>query len=244
MLEIKNVSFGKPPVLKGVSVEIGGGITAVIGANGAGKTTLLRCICGELKTKGEVVLDSLQVLKLSPGKKAKYISYLPQHLPSPEITVRETVSFGKFKDCAVLGEAEWQQVDEMLEKVGISELENRTVSLLSGGERQKVFLATVLLQDAAVLLLDEPTASIDIAYKSRVFELLREEAEKGKTVITVMHDLADAVNTADNILLLENGVIRYFGTVAETLENRIIEKVFSVTRIDAMTNGHPLVLFR
>ncbi len=244
MLEIKNISYGKPPILKDINIEINGGITAVIGANGAGKTTLLRCICGELKTKGEVVLDATQVLKLPPKEKARYIAYLPQHLPAPEITVRETVSFGRYKDSTLLSEGEWQKVDEMLERVGICELKYRTVSSLSGGERQKVFLATVLLQDAQALLLDEPSSYVDMAYKPRLFGLLRAEAEKGKTVITVMHDLADAVNTADNILLLKNGQATFFGTVEQALKSEIIEKAFSVARVDAHINGEKTVLFK
>ncbi len=241
MLELKNVSYKN--ILKNISLKFDVGITAVIGVNSAGKTTLLRAASGELKCDGEVLLNGKSISSFKPKHKAELLAFLPQVLPSPELTAREVVAFAFYKDKVRLTEAQQEKVLQALENFGILHLADRTVASLSGGERQKVFLSMILLQNAEVILLDEPTTYMDIAFKPFLYEVLRKEAQS-KTVIAVMHDLADAVELADNIALIKNGELAFFGSKQECLENFIIEKEFSVKRLNVTDGDRKLIIFK
>ncbi len=232
MLEFRSVGVRyDAPLFSDVSFRLGEGETAaLVGKNGAGKSTLLRCALSEVPHTGGVFYKGEDLAKKSARERANILSFLPQSLPAPALSVREVASFGFFSRVKRLSPAEWKQTDEMLERLGLSALAARPASSLSGGERQKVFLACLLLQDAPELLLDEPTTYMDLSFRAAFFSLLREEKKRGKTILIVLHDLSDAVAEADRILLLDGGGLAFDGATADCLAQNVLERAFSVRR--------------
>ena len=168
MLNCTHLTVGyrnRPPVLQDVSLTVpAGAVTALLGVNGAGKTTLFKAILQEIAYTGRIFCDKTDLSTLSHRQRARLLSLLPQHLPSPALSVRETVALGLSAHTVKPGEAEWRTVYAALDRLQITALENRAVATLSGGERQKVFLALLLAQNTPVLLLDEPTAHMDLSF--------------------------------------------------------------------------------
>ncbi len=241
MFEVSlSAAYGKKQVLKGVQFSVGSGVTALLGRNGSGKSTLLHCIAGALPFTGSVRLDGEELSGLSARERAKRIGILPQILPSPDLAAEEVVGFGRSPYAARLSAHEREDVRAVMDKLGIGGLKERRVCTLSGGERQKVFLAMLLVQDTPLVLLDEPTTYMDLPFKSVFFSVLEELKEKGKTVLFVSHDLSDGIMAADHVLLLEEGAISFAGNRAECLDGRVIERAFGARRFE--TEG--IVLFR
>ncbi len=235
----------RPPVLKDVSLTVpDGAVTALLGVNGAGKTTLFKAILQEIAYTGLVFCDNTDLSVLSYKERAKRISLLPQQLPNPALSVRETVALGLSPHVAKLGSAEWARVDTALARVGITDLAARLVSALSGGERQKVFLALLLAQSTPVLLLDEPTSHMDLAFIPQFYGILREEAAAGKAILLITHDVTEAFSNADRVALLANGSLAFSGTTAEALEQEIPEKHFRLTRYVAQRGEKTAVFFK
>ena len=235
-----SAAYGKRKILDEVQFSLPGGVTALLGRNGCGKSTLLNCIAGALPCKGSVKLEGEELTALPARERAKRIGILPQILPSPDLPAEEVVSFGRSPFSTRLSKDEKENVLSVMQKLGIEELKERRVSTLSGGERQKVFFAMLLVQDAPLMLLDEPTTYMDLPFKSVFFGVLKELAENGKTVMLVSHDLSDGIQAAENVLLLENGAISFAGTREECLEQEIVERAFGAKRYE--TDG--IVLFR
>ncbi len=238
-----SISYDRPILDRAAFVVPEGCIAALLGKNGAGKSTLLSAAIGLLPYRGEISFRGAPLPRRERDR-AKIVSLLPQALPSPALSVRDVVSFGRYSYTTKLSPSEWKLVDGALERLKISELSARLVSTLSGGERQKVFLASLLVQDAPVLLLDEPTTYMDLAFRSDFYRILREERDKGKTVLLVTHDLSDAVAEADRIVLLEAGKVAFDGTKEECLARPVLEEAFSVRRYLADENGASHVFFR
>lgn len=248
MLEFKRLcaGYGKSkPVLRNISfVAHSGEITVLLGQNGCGKSTLLRAAMGQLSHSGEILLNGTSLLDRKPSQRAREISLLPQHLPAPLLSVRETAALGFAPHATHLGDAEWKTVDDRLAELELTALAERPVNTLSGGERQKVFLAMQLVQNADVLLLDEPATYTDAPFAARLYALLRAACAKGKTVLLVMHDVGEALTIADRIAVLQNGSLAFCGTPAKALETCIPERFFGLTRYTATQNGKPAYFFR
>ena len=248
MLECRNLTAGYrsgAPVLKGLSLTApAGSVTALLGINGAGKSTLFKAVLQEIRYTGAVFCDKTDLSTLRPLERAARVSLLPQHLPAPALSLRETAALGLSLRMAHLGEAEWTRVDAALDRVGLLPLAERPVNALSGGERQRAFLAMLLVQDTPVLLLDEPTAHIDPAFVPRFFEILREERDRGKAILLVTHDVNEAFFNADRVALLENGSLVFAGTTAEALAQNIPEKHFGLTRYVAQRGEKTAIFFR
>lgn len=232
MLELKNFSVaypGSPPVLRGLDLTIGSGITAVIGHNGAGKSTLLHAMLGVIPHTGTLLLDGEPAAALTARERARSLSLLPQMLPAPDLTVRECIALGFTPHLTRLGEKEWERIEKTEELLGLTALDGRRVSTLSGGERQRVFLALTLVQDAPVLLLDEPTAHMDLTFLTPFAAILGALRAEGKCVLAVLHDLNTALQWADRILLLEDGGIAFDGTPEACIGAQIPEGHFGLT---------------
>jgi iron complex transport system ATP-binding protein len=207
---------------------------AVVGPNGAGKSTLLRCLTGVLEPRAGVVdLADEPILRRDRRDVARTIAVVPELTQLPfEMAVEEVVALGRLPHEPPLNgprPADLAAVDAALERVGIAELRRRDVRELSAGERQLVFIALALAQDAPILVLDEPTAHLDIRHQVEVMRLLVDLNERdGTTVIAVLHDLALAAHFFERTVVMADGRIVADGPPDSTLDDARIRGVFGV----------------
>lgn len=235
MLEaiIHEAGYGEGNVLSDVKLSFQkGSITTILGKNGCGKSTLLRAIAGLLpSTVGEVRLDGHSLAGASRRKIAQRIALLPQNGQIPAMTVAQMVLLGRFPHLSFpkrYGEKDYAIAKQAMMRVGILSFADRPVSTLSGGMRQSAFLAMALTQDTEVILLDEPTASLDVSHALALMRLLRTLAEGGKTIVTVMHELPLALSYCDRAVIIDKGSIAYEGEPKPLLSTGVIEKTFGV----------------
>ncbi|MDO4552266.1 MAG: ABC transporter ATP-binding protein, partial [Bacillota bacterium] len=188
----------------------GGSLVAVLGPNGVGKSTLFRCILGFLRPdKGSVLLNGREISSLSRQEAAREIAYIPQVAsPTFDYTVLEMVLMGVSNQLGYFespGPAHREQALDTLGDLGIAHLRNRGCAQISGGERQLALLARALIQNAKVLLMDEPTANLDYGNQYRVMERIAGLASKGYTVIFSTHDPNQALLHANRVFALKGG---------------------------------------
>ena len=220
-----------------------GNITIIIGANGCGKSTLLKVISRILPAKrGEVRIDGMDIRKEKAEHIAKKVAVLPQTPTCPDaITVRELVSYGRFpyrKVIRGMSRHDIEQVDWALEKTGLTEISGRLVTELSGGQRQRAWIAMTLAQETEMILLDEPTTYLDMAYQLDVLQLLeRMNREKQLTIVMVLHDLNEACRFADHIIGLKNGKVVCEGRPADVITRENIREIYGIDAKLVMSDG-------
>ena len=235
MLQFENLRAGYEGVerLHGLSAALAPGrLTAIIGPNGCGKTTLIKCAAGLLKPMGgRVLLEGASLGAISSRERALRISYMPQSRLTPDISVRQLALHGRYPHMR------WGQsprrldleiVDEALERTGLTPFRDRSVLRLSGGERQRAYLAMMLAQQAPVMLLDEPTAFLDLSSQFYLMDLMRALRAEGRCVAVVLHDLALALESADEVLLLSGVEIAFHGTPEALYRSGAVERAFGV----------------
>ncbi|MBX8535058.1 Fe(3+) dicitrate ABC transporter ATP-binding protein FecE [Pseudomonas cichorii] len=220
---VQSLSFSPPP----------GKVTALIGPNGCGKSTLLKAFARILTPQaGKLSLDGQAYAQLSPRELARKIAFLPQVLPIPEgVSVRQLVAYGRSPHNSLWGRlsgADRSSVDQALRRMELETLAERPLSDLSGGQRQRAWLAMVLAQDAAIVLLDEPTTYLDISHQVELLDLMRQLSAEGKTVITVLHDINQACRYADHLAVMQAGRLVASGTPDEVLDAELVSRVFDV----------------
>ncbi len=225
-----------PPVLAGLTLTLRAGeLVGVVGPNGAGKSSLIRALARTLApAKGAVTLRGRDLYRdLSARESAQGIAVVPQDTSVAfDFSVREVVEMGRSprlprRPFAAPGPADDAAVAAALDRAGVAGLAERPVTTLSGGERQRVLLARALAQDADVLLLDEPTAHLDLRHQAQTLVLAREMAHaQGRAVLAVLHDLNLAAAHCDRLLLLHGGVVAAHGTPAEVLTAARIQAVY------------------
>lgn len=234
--------LGKNQVLQSISGQFKKGeVTTIIGPNGAGKSTLLKCLAGLYRSEGEIWIDEQKLVDLSLKERAKLISYVPQASEQLfPLTVIETVLLGRrpFIKWGI-SPKDIQIVHDTLCELEIDGLAQRYLDEISGGQRQKVAIARALVQQAPILMLDEPISALDIRYQYEVLELARKLAvEKNQLVIMVLHDLELAARFSDTILLLHNGKIASTGSPKEIITTENLQEVYGVVaRIDETDHG-------
>src|SRR5512132_663314 len=230
MLKIQtlSVSYGSRRILHDVSLEVQSGeVLALIGPNGAGKSTLIRAVSGVIPYTGHIRTNGDDLASLATLQRARYIATVPQavSLP-PAYSVWETVLFGRTPYLGFLGQPSQKDEEiarQALARVSALPLAARRVGDLSGGERQRVFLARALCQSPPILLLDEPTAHLDLQYQVSLLELVTELAHKDKlAVLVALHDLNLAAHYADRIALMVAGSIKAIGNAQEVLQPQLI----------------------
>lgn len=235
MLEIRHLrsGYGAKTILQDGSLDAHAGqITVILGPNGCGKSTLLKTICGILPAAaGQVRLDGQDLLALPSNQTAQKVAYLAQNRQAPDITVERLVLHGRFpylryprryraEDLAAARQA--------MERMGILELKEEPLSRLSGGQRQKAYIAMALAQDTSVILLDEPTTYLDVAHQMQMLRQARALAQAGKHVVMVLHDLTHALESADQVVLMAKGGVIMQGEPERIFESGALENAFGV----------------
>ena len=235
MLKIQNLSvdYGARRILHDVSFDVQSGeVLALIGPNGAGKSTLIRAVSGVVPIAGGQVRTNGDNFALLPAlRRARYIATVPQAVSMPPAyTVWETVLFGRTPYLGFLGQpsqADEQIARQALERVSALPLADRRVGELSGGEQQRVLLARALCQSTPILLLDEPTAHLDLQYQVNLLEVVHELAHKDHlAVLVALHDLNLAAHYADRVALMVAGAIKALGKPEEVLQSKLIEEAY------------------
>jgi iron complex transport system ATP-binding protein len=234
MLKIQNlsVSYGLRRVLHDVSLDVGSGeVLALIGPNGAGKSTLVRAASGVIPYTGHVRTNGDDFASLSTIQRARYIATVPQavSLP-PAYTVWETVLFGRTPHLGFLGQPSPKDEEiarQALARVSALPFAERRVGELSGGEQQRVLLARALCQATPILLLDEPTAHLDLQYQVGLLELVTGLAHRDNlAVLIALHDLNLAAHYADRIALMVAGKIKAIGSAEDVLQPELIQEAY------------------
>lgn len=234
-------------ILRDVSLEVyPNEVLALVGPNGAGKSTLLGVLAGEVKPQsGESLIGGVANSRLRPKQLARQRAVL---LQSNEVSfpfdVHQVVQMGRNPWSGEDFDADDDQiVAQAMASVDVGHLAERKFNELSGGERARVSLARVLAQDTKVLLLDEPTAALDLHHQDRVMRLIRQTAHDGRAVVVVVHDLSLAAAYADRVALLVDGQIIAQGSPREVITPETISGVYGVPiRVIESPDGHPLVV--
>jgi iron complex transport system ATP-binding protein len=230
MLAIRNLSFsyGKKPVLQDINLDCKPMLTAIIGPNATGKSTLLKCIAGLLKHRGSVMLNEVRI---DNGGAARQVSYLPQDNGSPiALTVLEAVLLGRHQYLSWrVGQEDLELAFGILEDLGIEELATRPLNQLSGGQQQMVSIAQSLVREPQVLLMDEPTSSLDLYRQLEIFNLIKEVTwERNIITLVALHDLNLAARYADRMVVMNRGTIYNAGEPDEILTKDMIKTVYGV----------------
>lgn len=235
MIEIQGLhaGYGEKSVLKEIDLCCPSGqITVILGKNGCGKTTLLKAMAGILAIKkGQIFINGREISSYSRNTLAKTLSYLPQSRNVPEVTVERLVLHGRFPYLSYphsYRDADRKIARESMEKLDILNLKDAPLASLSGGMRQKVYIAMALAQGTSVVLMDEPTTFLDISHQYQIMDLARKLADDRKTVVMVLHDLTTALQNADQIAVMDGGKILFCGNPEAVLENGCLEQVFQI----------------
>jgi iron complex transport system ATP-binding protein len=223
---------GSPPAINGVDLQVNRGeVLAVVGPNGSGKSTLMAVLAGWLQPQqGRVELAERPLQQWPARQRARHLAYLPQQVaPLYDLTVNELVATGRYpQQTGWTGQdaTDRAAVEQALAATDTAGLATRSYSTLSGGERQRVLVASVLAQEPEVLLLDEPTGSLDLHHRVQVFRLLRNAAVAGRGVAVVTHDLNLAALFADRVVLLVAGQVALVGPPDEVLGQQTLEQAY------------------
>jgi ABC-type Mn2+/Zn2+ transport system ATPase subunit len=225
------VGYGKHPVVEGVMLDMHPGeLLVLIGTNGSGKSTLLKTLAGLI----DPVHGDLHVLGQHAGQLPTRVAYLPQHPVSSHtlpLQVRDVVTMGRFAHLGLFkrtSSADRTIVGSAMQRTGIDEQANKPIRDLSGGQQQRTHLAQVLAREAEILLLDEPTAGLDINGRKLVAELIAAERARGVTVVMATHELADAEH-ATSVMLLAQRVVS-MGPPQEALRDEYLRECFGFTQ--------------
>jgi len=244
-----SVEIGGREIIRDIHLELAGGeILVLAGSNGAGKTTLLRVASRVLRpSAGCVRLHGRPAESLSRRALAREIAVVPQDVQVAfPFRAGEVVLMGRSPHLGRFGyesRADVERASEAMERVGIAALADRSILELSGGERQLVLIARALAQDPEVLLLDEPTAHLDLRHRIQVLALVREFADAGRSALVVSHDLSLAARTCDRIGLLAGGGLLAAGRPGDVLTRENLRAAFDIeAEVLTAPDGAPLVV--
>ena len=253
MLVVENLHFAynSAPVLQGLDMEVHEGeMVGVVGPNGSGKTTLLRLISGVLQpSAGRIRVNASALEELPSSQRAKLVSVVPQNPTLPlGFTVLELVLMGRNPHLGLLqweGRRDLEIAAHAMQLTDSDHLAQRDLTTLSGGERQRAVVAMALAQEAPVLLLDEPTASLDLPHQTGVMDMVRSvQEERGGAVVVAMHDLTLAAQYCDRLVMLADGSSYADGPPGVVLTTENISQVYGaeVLVVPHPVGGTPVVL--
>lgn len=250
MIVARNLTkaYADARVVRDVSLEIPrGGITSIIGPNGAGKSTLLGLLSRLLPaTGGSVFVDELDVARAPSDLLARRLSILRQdnHITA-RLTVRDLVAFGRFPHSrGRLTQDDRRRIDESITYLGLDELSDRYLDEMSGGQRQRAFVAMVLCQDTDYVLMDEPLNNLDMRHAAGMMKLIRRISDElGKTFVLVLHDINFASIYSDHIMAMRDGVVVRQGPPSEILQTDALREIFEIDIPVHEIDGRRLGLF-
>lgn len=250
-LQTQHVTLGydKLQVIDDLTVAIPDGmVTAIVGPNGCGKSTLLAGLSRLRKpSRGAVLLDGRAISSCSSREVARRLALLPQDAIAPDgMTVAELIRFGRQPHQGPL--RQWSREDEeivnnALRATQLTELADRPLEAMSGGQRQRAWIAMAVAQATPLLLLDEPTSALDLGHQIEVFELIRSLARSGKTVVMVVHDLSSACRYADHLVAMCCGGVIAEGRPMDVVTPELVERLYGVrcTLIPDPNTGTPII---
>lgn len=233
--ETLNLSYGRTPVVQNASLRLRPGlVTALIGPNGSGKSTVLRALARLHRIDaGRVQIGGEDTTAYSAREFARTVAMLSQSRPHPSgLAVYDVVAYGRHPHrsrFAGLTDTDREAINRALDLTGLTLMTDRPVDELSGGELQRVWLATSLAQDTGVLLLDEPTNHLDLRYQVETLDLVRDLADRGTALGVVLHDLNQAATVADQVVLMHNGQVRATGTPEQVLTSEHLSQAYGLT---------------
>lgn len=243
MLRDVEAGYGGPPVLRGISLTLAqGSFTALIGPNGGGKSTLLRTVCRMVKpSRGSALLVGKDLGLLSQAEVARTVGFVPQFSQTDlEFTVQDVVLMGRYPYLRGMqrpGPGDLALTEDAMQATAVSHLRHRRLAELSGGEAQRAMIARCLAQRPRLLVLDEPTSHLDLAYQVEILALLKELNEReGLSILAVLHDLNLATQFFSHFLLMSGGRITADGGVDTVLSPDLLRQAYGV-EIDVLRDG-------
>lgn len=244
MIKLNNITAGynKVEIIKNINIVFEkGSITSIAGKNGCGKTTLLKTASNLLKPfSGEITISGKDISSIPNKELAKKVSFLPQLRTVSNITVFNLVMHGRYP---YLGFSRTPQkkdkeiVEKAIENMGLNEYINKNIQELSGGQRQKVYIAMVLAQDTDIIFLDEPTTYLDINHQLEILEIIKKLKKMGKTIVMVLHDLSNALSYSDKICLLDKGQVAIYDTPQAVFDSKEIDRIFKIRSEQVIVGG-------
>lgn len=244
MIELHHVTagYGDKPVLHDITAAFQSGeLTVIIGPNGSGKSTLAALCMGLVRPmEGKVRWNGRDLQSIPVKERAVTAGLLSQEHPVPSLSVRRLVMHGRFSQVPwprTYADDDKVLADRALERAGIMDLADCSVAELSGGQRQKAYLAMLLNQDPEMMFFDEPSTFLDLPSQKQLERTMRSLAREGHGVIAVVHDLNTALKLADRILVMEKGQIRFDGTPEQLLASAIPQEVFGARIVPVMVEG-------
>ena len=239
-------SYNSHKILDDLNVVIENSeVLSLVGPNGSGKTTLIKCIDRILKPRGSILLDGLELERMSRQEVARQIGYVPQSSSTPlATTVFDTVLMGRKPHISWrVADSDLDKVAEVLEKLHLEDLAMRDFAQLSGGQKQKVLIARALAQEPAVLLLDEPTSNLDMRHQLEVMEIVRNLVhEKKIAAVMAIHDLNLASRFSDKLVMLKNGQVYAAGEPKALLNEENICRVYGIEAVVMNALGRPYIV--
>jgi iron complex transport system ATP-binding protein len=245
------VRRGDRTILDRVSLQVGvGGFLSIVGPNGSGKSSLLRALAGIWKLDGgSICISGRDLSGFGRRELAQCVAFVPQDTRMDfAFTVEEVVAMGRHPRRGRFERAREEDrhaVDAAISGCDIGHLRSRLVTTLSGGERQRVAIARSLAVEPQIILLDEPTASLDVEHALDVLDLCRGLSRAGRTIVLATHDLNTVARFSTEVVLIESGRVAYHGDCAGILESNVVERVFGVSaeRLESAI-GHPVYVFQ
>lgn len=243
------MGYGDAKVIEGLDLDLPSGkVTAIVGPNGCGKSTLLAGLARLHKPSGGAVLLNGKVITELPTREvARQLALLPQEASAPDgLTVAELIRFGRQPHQRLL--QQWNDhdqaiVDAALQAADLVELADRPLQSMSGGQRQRAWIAMAIAQDTPLLLLDEPTSALDLGHQIEVFDLIRQLAAAGKTIVMVVHDLSSACHYADHLVAMRDGRVIAQGAPQSVVTPELVKTLYGIhcTLLRDPLHGTPII---
>ncbi|MDP8217024.1 MAG: ABC transporter ATP-binding protein [Candidatus Kaelpia imicola] len=255
ILELKNVSSGYKDkiVIKDINFKVKRGeFIGLIGPNGAGKTTLFKTLMGILRPdRGEILYGEMAIIDIPLKERARRIAFLPQIFETRfSYTVEEFIAMGRFPHqdgLSTYSKEDLERVKDVIGRFSLTDIRDRRIDELSGGELQRVLFAQSIAQDPELLLLDEPTTHLDIGHQLEIMNSLSDLNQEGLTVIAILHDLNISAEFCDRLILMDKGRVARDGEPSFVMDYNIIEEVYNARVVirENPYSGKPfLILYR